>query len=162
MRQSCADFENFCPKGTVLSDALFTYEQYETCLTQIEACLNSHPITMQSPDPGDIGALTPGLFLIGGPITNIPNPDILNVPLNRLKCWELLLKRTQTFWKRWSREYLNTLNQCTKWMKVKDNLKINHIVLLKDENSPPSHWPLAKITAIHPGIDQWCYSKNEN
>ncbi len=39
-------------------------------------------------------------------------------------------------------------------MKVKDNLKINQIVLVKDENSPPSHWLLAKITAIHSGNDQ--------
>ncbi len=49
---------------------------------------------------------------------------------------------------------MNTLYQRTKSMKVKDNLKINDTVLVKDENSPPSHWPLAKITAIHPGNDQ--------
>ncbi len=70
---------------TVLSDALFTYEQHETCLMQIEAYRNSRLLTMESPDPNGIDALTPGHFLIGCPITNISNPDISNVPLNRLK-----------------------------------------------------------------------------
>ncbi len=106
---------------------------------------------MKSPDWSDICALTPGHFLNGCPITNIPNSDISNVPLNQLKYWEFVLKRTQTFWKRWSREYLNTLNQHTKWMKVKDNLKINDIVLVKDENSPSSLWPLEMIADIHTG-----------
>jgi len=40
----------------------------------------------------------------------------------------------QEFWKKWVRDYLNTLQHRPKWCKPQDNLKVGDIVLLKDEN----------------------------
>ena len=43
-------------------------------LAQIEACLNSRPMTpMPNPEEG-IEALTPGHFLIGAPLEALPDP----------------------------------------------------------------------------------------
>lgn len=33
------------------------------------------------------------------------------------------------------------------------NLEIGNMVLLKDDNAPPLHRPLGRITQIHPGND---------
>ena len=90
-------------KATI-GDTLLTYEQLQTFFIQVEACLNSRPLTVESTDPNEYGALTPGHFLIGGPITAIPNPDLTSIPLNRLKYWEIVQKKTQEFWHRFQRD----------------------------------------------------------
>lgn len=45
-----------------LSKALLTYEEMYTMLTQVEAVLNSRPLTPVSNDPTDLTALTPVTF----------------------------------------------------------------------------------------------------
>ena len=49
------------------------------------------------------------------------------------------------FWKRWIREYLPTLQIRQKWLTPKDNIKVGELVLLKDDDKPRGHWPLARV-----------------
>ena len=49
-----------------LGSATLTPEELNILLCQVEACLNSRPITAMSSDPSDLYYLTPGHFLIGG------------------------------------------------------------------------------------------------
>ncbi|XP_063989926.1 uncharacterized protein LOC135169119 [Diachasmimorpha longicaudata] len=51
----------------VLGSSTFTYEELNSILIQIEACLNSRPITPMMDDAEDLQALTPGHFLIESP-----------------------------------------------------------------------------------------------
>ncbi|CAD6208875.1 GSCOCG00010698001-RA-CDS, partial [Cotesia congregata] len=46
-----------------IGDSLLTLEQYSTLLAQIEAILNSRPLTLLNGDPADLAVLTPGHFL---------------------------------------------------------------------------------------------------
>lgn len=48
-----------------IKDRILTYEQLSTVWIQIEAILNSRPITPLSGNPEDLDVLTPGHFLIG-------------------------------------------------------------------------------------------------
>ncbi|GFX39978.1 integrase catalytic domain-containing protein [Trichonephila clavipes] len=48
----------------VVGETKLTYEEFETFLTQIEACLNSRPLTPISNDSNDQSTLTPGHFII--------------------------------------------------------------------------------------------------
>ena len=64
-----------------------------------------------------------------------------------------MTKITQSFWKLWSREYLQYLQKRTKWQQSKDNIQIGDIVLIKNENMAPTHWPLTRVAKTHPGSD---------
>ena len=50
-----------------------------TLLAQIEAVLNSRPLMPISSDDTDLSVLTPGHFLIGQPITALPDRDYSNM-----------------------------------------------------------------------------------
>ena len=57
------------------------------------------------------------------------------------------------FWRRWTREYLPNHQERQKWKGLKDNLKINDILLLMDENFPRGQWPLARVVEVVPSKD---------
>lgn len=130
--------------------------QLDTLLKRIEACLNSRPLFPESVDPNDLNALTPGHFLTGGPLTALPSKDFTNIPDNRLKHWEASQKLVQSFWKRWSSEYLTTLQQRFKWREVKENLKVGDFVIIKEENLFPTQWKLGRVQETQLGKDGLC------
>ncbi|XP_039447736.2 uncharacterized protein LOC120426987 [Culex pipiens pallens] len=129
------------------------YDEFQTVLVQIEAILNSRPLTPLSNDPTDFEALTPGHFLIQRPLTAIPEPNLDHIPENRLSAWQTVQRYTQQLWKKWSNLYLSDLHNRTKWTKQKDNVAVGTMVLLKDENLPPLKWQLGRVSDIHPGAD---------
>lgn len=129
------------------------YHQLHTLATRIEACLNSRPLVPLHDDPEDKMALTPGDFLIGAPLLAVPEPQLGDVPINRLKQYQWLRKVHQEFWQRWSDEYLSTLQTRNKWAKREPNIQIDDIVLVRHENLPPTHWRLGRVIAVHPGSD---------
>jgi len=48
------------------------------------------------------------------------------------------------------------LQQGTKWRSPGRRLKVNDVVLIKDETLPPMCWPLARVSALIPGRDGVC------
>ncbi|XP_076301937.1 uncharacterized protein LOC143220085 [Lasioglossum baleicum] len=68
----------------IIGEQRLTFEELTTLLTGIEACLNSRPLLPMSDDPEDPVALTPGHFLIGEPLTAIPEPSLEDLPASRL------------------------------------------------------------------------------
>lgn len=137
----------------VIFTCTLTFEEMTTVITQIEAVLNSRPLCALTDDVQSCEALTPSHFLIGEPLITIPEPNISHQNVNRLTRWKLVQKLYTDFWERWRKEYISTLQQRTKWTKPEDNIQIGDLVLIKDENLPPSHWALARVTNTHPGKD---------
>lgn len=121
----------------VTMDLALTYEEMLTTVAQVEACLNSRPLTPLSNDPNDLVPLTPGHFIIGGPLKAIPEPDLQNIPCNRLSRWQRMQRVVQDFWSRWQKEYLPTLQKRYKWPGPQPNLSVGDMVLLQDDNLPP-------------------------
>ncbi|KYN28165.1 Epidermal retinol dehydrogenase 2 [Trachymyrmex cornetzi] len=57
-------------------------------------------------------------------------------------------------WRLWHKEYLNELNQRLKWKSSGSRkIAIDHLVLIKEDNSPPLSWPIGRVLKIHPGKD---------
>ncbi|XP_025833693.1 uncharacterized protein LOC112905445 [Agrilus planipennis] len=137
-----------------VANALFTYEQFNTCIIEIEAILNSRPLVPISSDPNDLVALTPAHFLIGDSLMSFPEPDYRDVYQNKLSTWQRIQQVKQHFWSRWYKEYLNELRIRSKWHKgTSEEIKIGTIVLIKEENLPPRQWSLGRIIELHPGDD---------
>lgn len=127
--------------------------ELSTLLCKIEACLNSRPLCPLRDDPESFDALTPGHFLIGRPLLSDPEPSLLDVKENRLSRWQKVQAMHEQVWKAWSRDYLYTLQQRSKWRSSSPSLKIGALVLLKNELLPPSRWELARVLDTHPGPD---------
>lgn len=136
----------------VMRNELLTSEQLSTLLAQIEACLNSRPLTPLSTDPSDFEALTPGHFLIGGPLT-MPAEPFYSDGKGLINKWTKVQVLKQVFWKRWSSEYLPQMQVRGKWRTLTKSPKIGDLALLRDENLPPMKWKLVRITEEHPGSD---------
>lgn len=137
----------------VIGESTLTFEELYTVLTQIEACLNSRPLCPMTSDPTDLSVLTPGHFLVGDALVIPPEPSYLDKNGNSLTRWRLVQKMVHDFWNIWSTEYLSRLQQRPKWVNKHRNIKINELVLIKDNRLPPSKWLLGRITAVHPGKD---------
>ncbi|XP_063986879.1 uncharacterized protein LOC135167504 [Diachasmimorpha longicaudata] len=134
-------------------DTALTFEELSTLLSQIEAVLNSRPLQPLSEDPDDVSCLTPGHFLIGEAPIALPEPSLEHLNVGRLSRWQLIQQRLQFFWKQWSTGYLQQLQSISKWHHPSNEIKVGSLVLLYDERFPPAKWPLARVTALHPGRD---------
>lgn len=131
-----------------------TFEEWATLLAQVEAWVNSRPLTPISDDPTDILALTPAHFLIGESLVTLPEPENLSgYNENRLRRWELIQKYNQDIWRRWHTEYLATLIDRTKWRTKTRNFQTNDLVIIQEDNMPPSKWHLGRIIKPLPSKD---------
>ncbi|XP_057671219.1 uncharacterized protein LOC130902947 [Diorhabda carinulata] len=137
----------------VTKDLSFTFEQLYTILTEVEAILNSQPLSPLSDSSHDLHPLTPSHFLIGRSSNAAPEPNITHLPRNRLSMYQHLAQVKQHLWKRWNKEYVSELQTRTKWKFNYDSLKANTLVLLKEDNQPPMKWKLGRVEAIHLGAD---------
>lgn len=138
----------------VVGNSSLTFEELSTVFTQIEACMNSRPLSPLSNDPKDLMPLTPGHFLIGEPLLSLVEPNVRDVKCSHLKRYQHLSQLVQTFWNRWSHEYLNTLNRRSKWQVNNDNfVKIGDLVILREDNLPPLKWNLGRVIEVFPGSD---------
>lgn len=137
----------------IIGESTLTYEELSTFLVQVECCLNSRPLYPISSDPTDFAVLTPGHFLIGAPLNAVPERNVLNAKPHALVRWMLVQQMVQRFWSQWSSEYLHTLQQRRKWQHDRPNLAVGDMVIIAEDNLPPSSWALGRILEVHPGND---------
>lgn len=137
----------------VVGNAHLTFEEFSTALTQIEAVLNSRPLTAMSTDPNDFLPLSPAHFLVGRPLTSPVCADLQHVPEHRLTRYQRVEQIRQHFWTRWSREYVPELQSRSKWRFQTDDLKENMLVIIKEDHLPPLKWSLGRIIKTYTGKD---------
>jgi hypothetical protein len=137
----------------IVGKALLTFEEFNTLITQVEACLNSRPLIALSNEPNDPSYLSPGHFLIGAPLISLPEPDFTNSTMNSLSRWQRVQRFNQQLWKRWSSDYLNNLQQWSKRPSQQPYFHPGMLVLLREDNLPPTSWRLAIISESFLGSD---------
>lgn len=137
----------------VIGNAHLTYEELNTVLTQVEAVLNSRPLSPLSTDPDDLQPLSPAHFLIGRTMTSPVHEDLTEKPTHALTRYQRAEQMRQHFWARWSKEYVSELQERIKWKQHTDDLAAHTLVLIKDDNLPPLKWAMGRIIKTFPGND---------
>ena len=139
---------------SILKTERLTDEELSTAFVETEGILNSRPLQYVGDDPDDEPVLTPNHFLIGrigGQLAPVGTEQLAYNPRNR---WRLIQDLTGRFWKRWSREYLVSLQPRGKWHKIEDAVKVGDVVLLTSHQNPRGLWPLARVVEVYPGCDE--------
>ncbi|XP_076301820.1 uncharacterized protein LOC143219898 [Lasioglossum baleicum] len=137
----------------VLGDRMLTFEEFTTLLCAIEACLNSRPLAPISDTLDEYETLTPGHFLVGSSLTVPPQPSYLDLCENRLSRWQLVRHAAERFWRLWQDDYINTLQQRSKWRKPYPPISTGQLVLIRNPTLPPCKWELGRVTQLHSGDD---------
>ncbi|XP_063368840.1 uncharacterized protein LOC134657211 isoform X4 [Cydia amplana] len=135
----------------IVGNLCLTYEQLNTVIIEIEGILNSRPIL--SAISNDCDYITPGHFICGAALTAYPEIDLTETSVNRVPFWKMCTKLKQDFWKTWSQSYLSQLQSRPKWKYQQTNLKEGDLVIVKDMNTSPLNWPMARIVKTFPGRD---------
>lgn len=131
----------------------YTFEEFSTLLAQIEACLNSRPLGPMSNNLDDLSALTPGHFLIGSAMLTPAEPEQLNSSINIIQRWRKVKALHRELCLRWKQEYLKELHKRNKWKFPQINLKVDDLVVIKNEICNPTEWRLGRIVEVSPGPD---------
>lgn len=137
----------------IMGETKFTFEELSTIIAEVEACINSRPLTPISSTEDAIEVLIPGHFLIGRPIEAIPDPPIAYECNSQLKHWHLVQSLVRHFWQRWSDEYLTNIGKTYKWHYPSRDVQVGDIVALKEDILVPTRWPLARVIETHVGKD---------
>ena len=126
--------------------------ELETVLFEVEACINSRPLTtVANSDSPHI--LTPSNFLIGRG-TPLTTNELAS--LEKVNSLSETFRRQQDavkcFWEIWQNEYIRNLPPLTR-KNGNCNIAVGSIVLIKQEGKPRIEWPLALILKLIPGRD---------
>ena len=147
--------------------------ELNTILIEVEAALNSRPLTYSYMGLNDSPPLTPAHFLCGHRLMTLPNhtpkdpqedPDYDPFAssekelVKRAKYYEAIMRM---FWKRWRNEYLTGLREQDRKRNTNHQTPVSRgdVVLIHDD-LPRSNWRMGIVTNLHQGRDGQVRSVN--
>ncbi|XP_065131850.2 uncharacterized protein [Paramisgurnus dabryanus] len=134
-----------------LGPSKITHEVLTTFLAEVTAIINSRPLIPVSVDPEDPLILTPATLLTQK-YGSCPNVELDHTDLYRRQ-WKRVQNLASTFWDRWRKQYLSTLQPRKKWQFKNQDITTGSVVLMKDSQSKRNQWPLGRITKVLPSGD---------
>lgn len=146
----------------ILRNARVTSEELYTVLTEIEATLNSRPLTFVSTEDLD-EPVTPSHLIYGRRIKSLPDAGkpgeesrVEEMSTNKAeKRVRYLRTLKEHFWLRWKREYLLELRNAHRQRnkRQKGNIRVGDVVVIHDDNVKRVNWKLGKVERLIEGKD---------
>lgn len=115
-----------------LGPSRLTHEVLTTFMAEVMAIVNNRPLVPVSTDVQDPFILTPAILLRqkSGPHP-IPPGEFNNKDLYKRQ-WGQVQGLASTFWNRWQKQYLSTLQFRRKWTCSRPNITPGSVVLMRD------------------------------
>ena len=121
-------------------------ESFRTVLCEVEAIVNSRPLTFPSSDPNDLNSISPSNILTMKTQVILPTPGAFErADLYLRRRWRRVQYLANLFWSRWKKKYLVSLQMRQKWTKSKRNITVGDIVLIKDDSLPRNEWLMGRV-----------------
>ena len=143
----------------VVGKTTLSFTQLNTVLTEVEASINSRPLTYVFSAANEPSPITPAHFIVGERLTALPIVHLkpLSIPgtsdayIKRFNMRERLLEQ---FWSRWKNEYLLQLRSAmaSRRQRVRE-FSVGDVVLIHDSKLPRHHWKMGLITEVFTGRD---------
>ena len=116
----------------ILGDRSVSPPVLYTCLVEVEALMNSKPLSYVSSDIADPDPITPFMLLMGRPDHSplqvvYPDQDVLS-----RRRWRHCQALMQRFWKEFVQSYLSAMQARQKWHTETENLSVGDVVLMID------------------------------
>ena len=142
------------------------YEELITLTVEIEAVINSRPLSFVSSRDLE-EPLTPSHLLVGRRLLNIPDytpnrpevdEDYIATPETLSKRVQFLRRMVDGFWDRWRKEYLMELRSAhasrTKSSRHGGRVRRGDVVVVHDDNQKRGFWRLGLVEDLLPGRDE--------
>lgn len=140
--------------------ASLSFEEMTSLLAEVEATINSQPLTFVYNEPDEPQPLTPAHFLIGSRLCSLPPKPIAASRASSssreelTRRWKYRQRLLRDFWTRWKREYLLELRSAhTCKNSHSTSLKEGDLVLIGEERTPRQIWMAGIIKELFPGRD---------
>ena len=119
-----------------------TDESSQTLLTEVEAIVNSRPLTTDViNDVTSAVPLSPINLLTTKSRVVMPQPGVFtSADMYCRKHWRRVQHLSNEFWSRWRKKVLLTLQNRQKWNNKTRNCEIGDIVLVKDDMETGGQW----------------------
>lgn len=129
-------------------------ELLRTLMTEVEAIVNSRPLTYIDTTPDSLEPLSPSQILTLKSNVVLPPPG--NFAPQDIYCrrqWRRVQYLANEFWTRWRTVFLSLQQERKKWTHFRRNLKEGDVVLMVDDLLPRNQWLLARVIDCYQGHD---------
>lgn len=145
----------------VLGRSYLGFEELQTLICEVEAVINSRPLTYLHTDSSEPSPLTPAHFITGQRITTLPSYPLRDSSLVKMdatqfnKRWQYRQRLINNFWTRWQKDYLMELRSahCVSILTKSAPFKVGDVVLLYEDKQPKHTWKMGRIEETFVGRD---------
>ncbi|XP_042148940.1 uncharacterized protein LOC121837389, partial [Ixodes scapularis] len=125
---------------------------------EVEAIVNSRPLTFPHASSGEQEVLTPAHFLTGKRLTSLPTscePDTkIDTSNDITRLWKRHQRQLDHFWTRWRREYLLQLRSAHESPNRQlSRIQAGDLVLIEEEKTPRHLWRTGRVQELFHGSD---------
>ena len=149
-----------CLRKTI-GQAKLTFDELLTALTEVEAVINSRPLSYVSSEDLE-EPLTPSHLLVGRRLMNFPD-HLCHEPMDFEAVPDVLTRRARHlnyalthFWERWRKEYLIELRESHRRYRGNADGKqvsVGDVVVVHDDGQPRGFWRLGRVEELLIGRD---------
>ena len=129
-------------------------EAFRTLLCEVEAIVNSRPLTVDNLSDENESPLTPNHLLTMKSKVLLPPPGVFQrADVYCRKRWRAVQHLANDFWNRFRKEYLQVTQSRQKWNSVRRNVAVGDIVLVVEKDLPRNRWTKGRVVKVFPGDD---------